>query len=124
MIRHSTHEVATDLAEMKVKVLKSRKGARMCEANDFASLHWVAQLTDSGKVVEDTKQKFGEWHPVQLSIGNYNDIKCFDLALPQGHDGDTLEITCPAHLAYNTREMYSHFGSDKIPLRSAIKFTV
>ena len=55
MIRHTKHEVNTDLSQMKIKILKTKAGSRTCEVNDFAELHWVAHIVESGKVVEDTK---------------------------------------------------------------------
>lgn len=36
--------------------------------------------------------------------------------------GETLDIFCPAHFGYGNEEKYSHFGLDKIPANSDLKF--
>ena len=124
MMRHSGYEISHDVDSYHLSVLHRNKDAKACSEGDYARIHYKGYLAINNKRVLDTREKFGDDHPVEISVGNYNDIKCFDMALQQAHAGDKLKIDCPSRVAFQGKTPYSHFGSDPIPENSDMKFSL
>ena len=95
-----------------------------CKPHDFTRAHWTAKLSESGELVEDTREKFGNENPRQFKIGDYQATRCLDLVLPQMRVGDKLQVLCPAKFAYGGQHVFTHFGSSMIPENSDLTYEI
>ena len=107
-----------------VPVKKADESVEKCGPNQSAVVHWTAKLATTGKLVEDTKTKFGEDAPEEIWIGHRQTVRCLDLTLAQMRPGDIYHVTCPAQLAYGSVPTYSFFDDDVIPADSDLKYRI
>ena len=83
MPTHTPEAVISELATIK-KTIKHEGVGNNCLPADFAKIHYVAKLASDNKVVADTNKMITNGHstPKLMVIGNFDQIKCFDLILP------------------------------------------
>lgn len=63
-------------------------------------------------------------YPKEFSVGASQVFKCWDLALPQLHEGDKATLDCPSYYAWGDAYTQSPLGGEPIPLKSDIDFEV
>jgi FKBP-type peptidyl-prolyl cis-trans isomerase len=116
MPNHTPEAVIAELATIK-KDTKVEGQGNNCLPDDFAKIHYKASLASNGLKVADTRAAGlnGEAAPKVFVIGHFDNIKCFDLILPQMKQGEEADVFCPYSLAFGNTEKYSQFGSDVIP---------
>ena len=116
MYNNHPNQVEVDLADIKMYRESEKVKGSKCTPYQYARVHWTAEITDSGKLVQDTRQKFGEDKPVEFQVSKHELVRCFDLALPQMRPGEKMKIECPAKLAYgHAKNVWSDFGHNLIP---------
>jgi FKBP-type peptidyl-prolyl cis-trans isomerase 2 len=103
---HSPEAVVNELATIRKDISTPGKGNN-CLPDDFAKIHYKAYIADTGRIVEDTyTRNKGKPAPKVFIIGHFDEIKCFDLILPQMKQGESSTIRCPAKLVHGTMEKY------------------
>jgi len=121
---HSPEAVINDLANIKKDVRTIGKGNN-CLPDDFAKIHYKGYIATTGRIIADTyTRNDGKPAPKVFTIGHFDEIKCFDLILPQMKQGEAATIRCPSKLVYGSHEKYGQFGSEVIPAYSDIVFTM
>lgn len=121
---HSPEAVVNDLANIKKDIRTIGKGNN-CLPDDFAKIHFKGYIATTGRIIADTyTRNDGKPAPKVFTIGHFDEIKCFDLILPQMKQGEASTITCPSKLVYGSHEKYGQFGSEVIPAYSDIVFTM
>lgn len=139
MPNHNPEAIGADLATMKYVVvkpaakLKDGTEAPLCQPEDFASIHWTANLAKdgkgkpgAGKLVEDSRKFLGKDKPKRFRVGHFDKIKCFDIILPQMRKGEVANVFCPSYLAYGHTETYSfaNRGNEIIPSDSNLWYQI
>jgi len=73
--------VRMELSQVHIIPIKETTNPK-CKPHDFTRAHWTAKLSETGELVEDTRQKFGNENPRQFKIGDYQATRCLELVLP------------------------------------------
>ena len=63
-------------------------------------------------------------YPKEFSVGASQVFKCWDLVLPQLHQGDRATLDCPSYYAWGDAYTQSPLGGEPIPLKSDIDFEI
>lgn len=108
-----------DLSRIGVSVTTQGNGPK-CTRGDWAIVHWKGSLND-GRVVTDSHSE-GLGYPKTFAVGNAEVFKCWDLVLPQLHQGDKATVSCPSYYAWGGAYTLSPLGGEPIPLHSDITF--
>jgi len=117
-----TNESANyDLSRIGISVSQHGSGPQ-CTRGDWATVHWKGSLTD-GRVVTDSHSE-GWGYPKHFAVGNHEVFSCWDLALPQLHQGDHATLTCPSYYAWGGAYTLSPLGGEPIPLHSDVVFDI
>lgn len=111
------------MSHVKVLANKPHKAGRRCQPFDFFTVQYKAFMEEGNKMMKvlDSK-KANEGKPVTFQQGQYNVVKCWDLAAPLLNQGEKISISCPAYLSNGGREEYSHMGSKKIPSNTPLTY--
>lgn len=91
-----------------------------CSAGTWATIHWSGSLKD-GRVITDSRTEPGGL-PKTFSVGSNNVYKCWDLAIPQLHQGDKAHVSCPGSLVYGTSKVVAPLGDDAVPKDADVDF--
>jgi len=87
-----------DFSRIGIDITKKTENKK-CEPGYFMKVHSIGQLTDDGRVFEDTKEANPDVPPY-FYLGNHDVIKCLEIAYPQLREGEFAHITCPSFYAY------------------------
>ena len=87
-----------DYSRIGIDVTKKTDKAK-CQQGYYMKVHSIGQLTDDGRVFEDSIEDDAEQPPL-FYLGNHDIIKCLEIAYPQLREGEFAHITCPAFYAY------------------------
>lgn len=87
-----------DYSRIGIDITKKTNNSK-CQQGYYMKVHSIGQLTDDGRVFEDTKEA-DEDKPPLFYLGNHDIIKCLEIAYPQLSEGEFAHITCPSYYAY------------------------
>lgn len=63
-------------------------------------------------------------YPLEFSVGASEVFRCWDLVLPQLHEGDSATISCPSYYVYGDAYTQAPLGGETIPLQSDVDFEI
>ena len=118
---YSNESANYDLSRIGISVTTKGTGPQ-CTKGDWATIHWKGALTD-GRVVTDSHSE-GWGYPKHFAVGNSEVFNCWDLALPQLHQGDKATVSCPAYYVWGGAYTLSPLGGEPIPLHSDVNFEI
>ena len=125
----SREEVKKDMSEIKVRSNTFfRRNGRKCLPFDYFTVHYRAFIDNNNtvleymdKVLDSRKKKNGR--PLVFHGGQYEVVKCWDMAVPLMHAGEAITLECPAHFALGGQEKYSDFDpSIVIPSNTDLRY--
>ena len=61
-------------------------------------------------------------YPKQITVGNNDGFRCWDVALPKLHSGDKVVMKCPSYLVLGGAHVMSGLGGYAIPYHEDITF--
>lgn len=110
---------------MKINVAKEGKGERLCQLNDYTTVHWKGYKDD--QLVEDSRQ-FLTASPQTFKLGHFEVAKCWDMAIQQMKPSEVASFECPHALNQEANpEMENMFGNayaqgtEKSPMKYEIE---
>lgn len=108
-----------DMSRIGIDITK-QGGDKHCNVGDWTTVHYVAKLKD-GRVVSDTRAEPGNL-PKVFALGAHETFKCLDNAIPQLHQGDKANLSCPSFQVWGDAYTQAPLGGEPIPLGSDIDF--
>jgi hypothetical protein len=122
---YSNNNADFNLSRIGIDITKEGKDQThegKCHPGQWTTVHWVGRLMD-GRVVTDSRAEPGGV-PKTFALGASEVFKCWDLAIPQLHNGDHATISCPAAFAYGNAWTQAPLGGEPIPLGSDMVFDI
>lgn len=83
-------------------------------------MHWTAYLK-TGTMVSDSRSE-GSGRPKTFAVGNAEQFKCWDLAVPQLKKGAKARVSCPSSFCWGGAYTQAPLGGGTIPIDSDIDF--
>ena len=86
-----------DVSRIGIDIQTSGSGPK-CKVGDWTTVHWSGKLKDGREITNSRAEKAGL--PKTFALGSRDVLHCWDLAIPQLHQGDIAHISCPSYFAY------------------------
>lgn len=108
---YANNRAAYDFSRIGIDIKEKTQGAKVMPGF-YMKAHIVGSVTSNGVVFEDTHQGTVDpiGQPKFFYLGNYQLVKCLELAFMQLRVGEKAHITCPSFYAYG-----GAFTQSKLP---------
>jgi hypothetical protein len=119
---YSNDNASYDLSRIGIDITTKGRSSDSCKPGMWTTVHWVATLPD-GRVVSDSRAEPGGL-PKTFALGASEVFKCWDVAVPQLHEGDHATLHCPSFYAWGGAYTQAPLGGEPIPLNTDVNFDI